>query len=279
MVYEKQLQCHEAAADAKWRSERYTTNEFLAAMIARDHKLCQLFSVAGVENTIFRQDWLHSVDQGVGADFLGNLFELIIAKLPGSDKEARCKALWGEMTTYYEVHKVQDRLKGFSYNNIRSSMKKPPKLRGCNAASCRSLILFGDLMAKKFLDDGDPIEAAAKDAAHHLLMVYQSLSSECTFRQEVMEESSTKFALQFASLRDVSEDPLWRCMPKLHLFIEMCSQDCKPNLFWTYRDEDFGGSIGHQSRMKGCWKRTLAYMKHALDLFALKNPEPRLVQL
>lgn len=248
-------------------------------MLSRGHKICPLFSVAGVENTIFRADWLHSVDQGVGADFLGNLFELIITKLPGSSKDARCKALWAEVVQHYELHNVEDRLKGFTYNNIRPKMSEAPKLRGCNAASCRSLILFGDLAAKRHLDDGVPQEAAAKQAAHHLLMVYQSLSHSATFRQEVMEDSSKAFALQYAGLRDTSEDPVWRVKPKMHLFLEMCSQDCKPNLFWTYRDEDFGGSIGHQSKMRGAWKRTYAYMKHALDLFAMKNPEPRMISI
>lgn len=273
------LQCHEAGSDANWKKKRFTTEEFLAAMMSKGRKICALFSVAGVENTIFRVDWLHSVDQGVGADFLGNLFDMILGKLPGNNKDARCKALWEEMVNYYDVHRVADQLKGFSYKNIRSAMKDAPKLRGCNAASCRSLIMFGDLMAKKYLDNGVPKEAAAREAAHHMLMVYQSLSQSATFRKDVMESSSMAFALHFAALRDASEDPAWRVKPKMHLFLEMCFQDCRPNLFWTYRDEDFGGSIGHQSKMKGAWRRTFAYMKHALDLFAMKNSEPRLTSL
>ena len=34
---------------------------------------------------------------------------------------------------------------------------------------------------QKILDDGVPQEAAAKHAAHHLLMVYQSLNGSVTF--------------------------------------------------------------------------------------------------
>ena len=132
---------------------------------------------------------------------------------------------------------------------------------------------------QKILDDGVPQEAAAKHAAHHLLMVYQSLNGSVTFVTEVMEECSKAFALQYAALRNTSEDPSWRIKPKMHLFLEMCSLPCKPNLFWTRRDEDFGGSIGHQSKMRGAWRRTYAYMKHALDLFAMKNLEPRIVSL
>ena len=105
----------------------------------------------------------------------------------------------------------------------------------------------------------------------------EALSDTAMFRKEFMLESSRSSALQYEALRDNAQDPNWRIKPKMHLFLEMCSEDCRPNLFWTYRDEDFGGSIGHQSKMKGSWKRTSAYMQHALELFALKNREPRLV--
>ena len=214
----------------------------------------------------------------MGADFLGNLFYMIIPKLPGTTKAERANAMWGEIVNYYDKLGVEDRLKEFSYANIKQN-KQPPKLRGCNAASCRALILFGHQAAQRHLDDTLPLEAAAKTAAYHLHMVYQSLSVESVFREEVLSNSSKSFALQFAALRDVNDDPKWRVKPKMHLFLEMCSQDCRPNLFWTYRDEDFGGSVGHQSKMRGCWKRTDAYMKHALHLFSMKNPEPRIVAL
>ena len=92
-----------------------------------------------------------------------------------------------------------------------------------------------------------------------------------------MQESSRKFALQYGSLTRISADPLWRVKPKLHLFLEMCAEDCTPSLSWTYRDEDFGGSISRQSKMKGSWKKRLSYTLHALDMFKMKNPVPRIV--
>ena len=82
----------------------------MVELLSRGKKVCPLFGAAGVENYIFRVDWLHSVDQGVGSDFLGNLFELILTKLPGASKEARCKVLNKEMQGYYDVHRVEDRI-------------------------------------------------------------------------------------------------------------------------------------------------------------------------
>ena len=41
-------------------------------MLAHGRKICPLLSVPGVKNTLFKVDWLHAVDAGVRADFLGN---------------------------------------------------------------------------------------------------------------------------------------------------------------------------------------------------------------
>ena len=230
-------------------------------------------------NAIFRVDWLHSVDQGIGADFLGNLFFMLQGKMPGNNRKARCQALWADIQRYYDANDVEDRLKEFDYKYIRGGgKKKPPKLRGCNAASCRALYKYGDLAAQAYLSDLVPQEAAAKAAAKCLHMTLASLSEGTLFRPEKLERYSREFALQYTALRDTSIDPLWRVKPKMHLFLELCSvEDCRPNFFWTYRDEDFGGTVSHQSKMKGCWQAAKSFMKHALDLFALKNPEPRFV--
>ena len=47
--------------------------------------------------------------------------------------------------------------------------------------------------------------------------------------------------------------------------------------FWNYRDEDVGGSVARQSKMKGSWKKMSAFCKHGLDMFKMKNKAPRIV--
>jgi hypothetical protein len=244
--------------------------------LRRCKKICPLLSIPGVTIDIFRDDWLHAVDQGIGADFIGNLFVLIMRKLPGT-KAQQAEALWKDILAWYDIHKILDRLKSFGWNNVQAEAKKPPKFRGCNAATTRALIPFADLVAQKYLSDDVPEEEAAKVAAHHLLMCYQSMSSEAIFPEEVLLDSSIAFALQFSTLDAITQDPFWRVMPKMHRFLELCSDSCMPNLFWTYRDEDFGGSVAHQSKMRGAWKKTSSYMRHALNLFALGNDEPRIM--
>ncbi len=71
----------------------------------------------GVTNTIFRADWLRGVDQGIGADFLGNLFCLIMEKLLGT-KERKSNALWLGIQRDYYIHEVQDKLPTVSHNSV-----------------------------------------------------------------------------------------------------------------------------------------------------------------
>ena len=108
---------------------------------------------------------------------------------------------------------------------------------------------------------------------------YQALastSSPCS--HAALLNSSKLFALQYHALFvTVGDGVTWRVMPKMHLFLELCAEGTEPQKFWCYRDEDFGGSVSKQSKMKGMWKKLVSYSKHALDMFQMKNPVPRIV--
>ena len=62
-------------------------------MLAHGRKICPLLSVPGVKNTLFKVDWLHAVDSGVGADFLGNEFKTLLTEFAGN-REDQCNALF-----------------------------------------------------------------------------------------------------------------------------------------------------------------------------------------
>ena len=118
---------HEAADDAEWRTSRLTTQQFLARLVERGRKISPIFSVFGVETYLFRVDWLHAVDQRVGADFVGNVFESLLHNLPGSTIAKRCKALADKTWKYYAREGTQDQLKELKYKTFkRSSKKKTP---------------------------------------------------------------------------------------------------------------------------------------------------------
>ena len=257
-----------------------TTAELLQRQWERGQLPSPIFGVFGVFTYLFKIDWLHCADQGVGPDFLGNLFDYLVRhKMPGANEEARCHALGAKVMAYYDDNGTLDRLKNFlpkTYKSLKQTTR-PPKLKG-SAATCRALVPFGYLIALEYLSDADPVEAAMKQAAYHLKNCYDSLSdSNKDFSHEALYESSKNFALQYQALYEVfGRNVLWRPMPKMHMFLELCSMRTEPQKFWNYRDEDFGGSVAKQSRMRGRWKKLSAYAKHALDLFRIKNSAPRI---
>jgi hypothetical protein len=259
-----------------------TTAELLQREWERGKSPCPLFSVFGVYNYLFKVDWLHCADQGVASDLLGNLFHYLVnyKKVPGATMDDRSQFIGGRIMRYYEEHGVLDKLKEFGRKTFYTSRKRPPKLKG-NAATTRALVPFGKLLAMEFLNGDDEKEGAIISAASHLKNCYDALSAaNQTFGKDALYESSKKFALQYGALHQAfGGGAPWRPMPKMHMFLELCMEGTEPQKFWCYRDEDFGGSVARQSKMKGSWKKLSTYCKHALDLFRMKNRAPRLCKV
>lgn len=240
-----------------------------------------LFSVFGVFNHLFKVDWLHCADLGVASDYLGNLFKHVVdhKRVPGATKDARCKFIGDRIWKFYQDGGVQDKLKNFAEKTFSSEKKRklPPKLKG-NAASARALVPFGKSLAMEFLNGDDEKEGAIIAAGTHLSNCYDALSAtNKAFAKDALYESSKKFALQYGALHQAFGGlAAWRPMPKMHMFLELCMEGTEPNKFWCYRDEDFGGSMARQSKMKGSWRKLKTFSKHALDLFRMKNAAPRI---
>ena len=270
---------HEAADDADWRGSRLTTEDFLKRQMETGRRISPIFAVFGVKIYLFRVDWLHAVDQGVGADFAGNVFEALLPKLPGGSKGAKCHALNDKLQAFYDRLGVEDRVKVLKKTSFKRKQGQPAKLQG-SASQVRAAIPFVKELAEELGDDSVPKEAAIKIAAKHLMHCYQALAkSSAACRDEALYFSSRDFVLQYQALHLAGDGISFRCKPKTHMFLEMCSQPgVVPNSCWCYRDEDFGGPIARQSKMRGCWKNLTAYSGHAFDLFFMKNRVPRIVE-
>lgn len=241
-----------------------------------------IFACFGIFNHLFKCDWLHCADQGVSADFLGNLFAYLVdKKMHGGSIHERSVALGGHMEQYYDSNAVLDRLPAFLPKTFASEKKlsRPPRLKG-NAASTRALVPFGLAMSNQFLSDDDPVEATMKNAARSLCNCYDSLrESSKPFCHDALRSSAKAFAIHFQALHHAHGAAVaWRPMPKMHMFLELCSGNTEPAKFWTYRDEDFGGYIAKQSKMRGMWKRLGAFAAHGLDMFKMKNLAPRIMR-
>ena len=272
-------QVHEADDNANWRTSRLTTQDFLKRQMDTGRRISPIFSVFGVEIYLFRMDWLHAVDQGIGGDFAGNVFEAMLHKCPGGNIEERCHFISDMVQKFYERRGTEDQLAEFRHKTFkRPSNNQPAKLKG-SAAQVRALIPFLKEFMDELGDDAVPREAAMKTAARHLDHCYQALSkSSLPVRNEALYSSSQAFVQQVYALFLTGDGVAFRCKPKTHLFLELCSQaGVDPRASWCYRDEDFGGPVARQCKMRGRWKNLTAYTGHAFDLFFIKNPAPRIV--
>ena len=266
----------EVGPDAGWRNRRLSHWDLIHRIRRNNVEVSPLFSSPFLKGSCFKIDWLHAVDQGVGADFLGNFFYYVVRELlEGANLTERCSSLWMKIQAYYRRHEVQDRLQLLRFSMLRKE-KASPKLRA-SAAEARALIPFALELAHEVLDDANPFHAAMKSAAYHLLQCYKSLSKESIFWEDVLRTSSRKFAAQYIALEMATDKPkTWVVKPKMHVFLELCSSGSQPSLFWTYRDEDFGGACARWSRRRGGLLRPWPCSCGLLDRFRMRHPVPRI---
>ena len=77
-------------------------SDLIAKIFTIKQELNPLLTAPWVNHRIFRKDWLHAVDQGVGPDFLGNLFVLLMQKMPSNNMDERVAHLEKHMFKFYE---------------------------------------------------------------------------------------------------------------------------------------------------------------------------------
>ena len=248
----------------------------IGRILSEGHQVSPLFQVPWVTSDIFRIDWLHCADQGISADFLGNLFVMLREKCEGRNLALRTNDLWQKIQKFYRDEKVEARLTNLVPTMIKQDQKKP-KLR-CSAAQCRALIPFAHSCAQELLSDTDPAELAAKTAAKELLGCYKCLSHEAIFHRDLLKAHSIKFALQYVALHDFfGDDRSFALKPKLHLFLELCAEGSKPALFWNYRDEDYGGTVAKLSRRRGGLLSARGFSESFLSRFRIYQPFIRMI--
>ena len=178
---------------------------------------------------------------------MGGVFSIKGTYVPGTNRRERCSALGERTQGFYHQRQVTDRLSNLTVTMIKKNCTSKPKLR-CSAAECRALVPFLVELAESVLSD-DLLDEPVTVAARSLLDCYMALSSDSVFAEDVLRGSSEKFTQKLVALESV--DPgCWSLKPKLHIWLELCASGASPSLFWTYRDEDFGGTcaLGTQER-------------------------------
>ena len=267
------LRC--CASDARWRTARLDHWGLLKRMMDKGLKPSPIMSAPCVRSSIFLVDWLHCADQGVSADFLGSYLLFLSKKFPGRGLAAQIKEMYKDIKTWYRSNNIEARLDDLKPSMLKKDEKNSkPKLRS-KAAECRALIPYALDSANRLLDASDPLEASITQATVHLNACYSNLSADA-FNAAHMKENSLKFCLLYVALE--ARDKRFCIKPKLHLFMELTQlgNSC-PSLFWTYRDEDFGGFVAQISKKRGGFNKPGNTAKSVLLKFISKHSLPRFV--
>ena len=240
----------QTTTSSRWTmpAHRRSLQDVIAVILRNGGRVSPVLSLPGISIRVFKIDWLHAVDQGVGADFVGALLWHVLKKLPKPTRAQKSSELWRLIQLHYEANDTPDRLHDFSERTVKGN-KAYPKFRG-QAAILRHLIPFCKEAAEKHCVSGSAVDDAALNAMRHLHTCYHTLGSSCIFRKDLFRDSASRFVTLFAALQTL-EPRNWRVKPKAHLLLEMAFEGGRPTLCWTYRDEDFGGSVGHYAKRRG----------------------------
>ena len=261
------------SSSAAWRTptSRLDHWAFLSRLCRNGAQISNLFKCPGFDTTCIALDWLHVMDLGVAADFLGNLFWLLLPTQDGTNVTQRVACLFLKIHEYYVANHIDNRLGNLTEFMLRKNASSSPKLRA-SASEARALINFAKQEAMASLDGENTLHRTAQQASTHLATCYSMLSHDA-FDAVLLEQEATKFCLLYEALERHSvagDQNLWRVKPKMHLLQEMCMEGNNPSDTWTYRDEDFGGYLSGVSRHRGNKASVRSVGCNVLDKFRTK---------
>lgn len=266
-------QLREFDLSASWRSSRLTHSALLLRCHQKGVKPSPIFWMPFFSSNVFKIDWLHTMDLGCAAEWIGNLFNHVLPKLPGNSSADKCKHLFLLIKSYYDRHPEAPA----QYNNLVPTMfrqgKKGFKLRG-KAAEIRGLVGFSHELATTHLSREDPLEATMIHGTSLLCTCYGFLASDADMTN--FPSVARQFCILWRSLEEMhGNSKLWKVKPKAHLLCELAefTKD-KPSKTWCYRDEEFGGTIANLARLRGGKKSPLALGRNVLLKFSCTNSIP-----
>ena len=274
-----QHQVRQVDDTAEWRNGILSHDAVIQRMIMQGKTVNPLLQAPFVHKGLFRIDWLHVADQGLGADWLGCFIKYVADQDLGANKQERYQHVFDDIDQWYKENEVEDRLDGLVPTLVESSKKTGYKLR-CSAATARALIPWTYTCAMQLLDPSDDVEATLQSAAWHIKQAYEALSNECKEPHLQMKYHGQQFAIQWVALHDcLNEDNhhYFRIKPKLHLWLHLCEEGSTPRRTWTYRDEDFGGTISHVARRRGGFLNAKATSEQVQMHFKTHTPAVRIV--
>ena len=229
----------------------------MTRMLLKGKHVSSIFSCPGLTASQFLFDFLHNFDQGITADFLGNLFYYMVSSdhqyLQGGNRQQRIRDFFVKIRSNNAAapaNEIASQLGNLAEGMIRKSASSSPKLRA-KAAEARSFVNFAVQLCHESFppETATGQEASMKQAALRLQRCYACLQDDRYDKNRLLAACSQFYSLVKA-LQD-QEAKLWIIKPKHHSAMEVCLQEGSPSLTWTYRDEDMGGYLASLAKLKG----------------------------
>ena len=264
---------------AAWRNDYWEHDALLTDMVEIWGNYSPIFESPFCTIKTFCIDWLHTADLGVAQDFLANAMFLMCSKMDGQNHDVRVQQIFADTTDCYAANKVENRLSALTALMIRKAATKSPKLRS-KAGEARDLVDWASAAADKYLQGfgSSSEEEACRLAAKHFQSCYHCLST-ARFESGTLRFHAVQFLKLYVALEAAvgEESCRWRFKPKFHLWLHVCEQaQSSPALWWTYRDESFGGTIAQISRSKGGAEGAHPMPLNVLTKFCAQHMVPQL---
>ena len=192
--------------------------------------------------------------------------------MTGTNKKLRIKDMWQRIQLGYAKHPTESKLDHLTEKML--SKDKPSAKLKAHAAETRALIPIINDLVHSVLDGADPmsIDATVIHASHELGQCYACLSADYPHatREQDLATHCRKFCSLWVALEDNSDR--FRVKPNMHLFQELCEFEIpgSPARTWTYRDEDFGGSMAQLGKRRGGCKKAGTIGTQILNKFCCR---------
>ena len=187
-------------------------------------------------------EWLHTMDQGVLADIIGNVLWDALPLMGVRSRAEQVKVLWAMARAYYVEAKVPSRLDNLTEEMIKVPGKAPTQ-RG-KAAQVRYLLPFAARLAESFADMDQHWQTVAVLTESAVLLTL--CSQERPYPKHEAADLPRKVALLYTS---------WRVKPNLHLMQELIEyqrlEARAPCEYWTYKDESWGAWLAKVAMRRG----------------------------
>ena len=93
---------------APWRRRRLSHWDNIIRLRANALPVAPLFGLPHFDIAkICRLDWLHAADQGVTADYIGQLYKFLLPRLGGGNPSLGLDVLWKDIQSGYERHPTE----------------------------------------------------------------------------------------------------------------------------------------------------------------------------